>query len=48
MIKIYCDNADLKLIKKFNTKNLVKSFTTNPSLVRSAGAKDINKYIEKF
>ena len=44
MIKIYCDNADLKLIKKFNTKNLVKGFTTNPSLMRSAGAKDYKEY----
>ena len=48
MIKIYCDNADLKLIKKFNTKNLVKGFTTNPSLMRSAGAKDYKEYSEKI
>ena len=48
MIKIYCDNADLKLIKKFNTKNLVKGFTTNPSLMRSAGAKDYKVYSEKI
>tara|TARA_B100000989_G_scaffold15052_1_gene10040 strand:+ start:5064 stop:5756 length:693 start_codon:yes stop_codon:yes gene_type:complete len=48
MIKIYCDIADLKLIKKFNTKNLVKGFTTNPSLMRSAGAKDYKEYSEKI
>ena len=48
MIKIYCDNADLKLIKKFNTKNLVKGFTTNPSLMRSAGAKDYKEYSKKI
>ena len=48
MIKIYCDNADLKLIKKFNAKNLVKGFTTNPSLMRSAGAKDYKEYSEKI
>ena len=48
MIKIYCDNADLKLIKKFNAKNLVKGFTTNPSLMRSAGAKDYKEYSKKI
>ena len=41
--KIYCDIADLKLIKKFN-KKIVKGFTTNPSLMRQAGAKDYKKY----
>ena len=42
--KIYCDIADLKLIKKFNKKKIVKGFTTNPSLMRKAGAKDYKKY----
>ena len=28
-IKIFCDIADLKLIRKFNKKRLVKGFTTN-------------------
>ena len=42
--KIYCDIADLKLIKKFNKKKIVKGFTTNPSLMRQAGAKDYKKY----
>ena len=40
MIKIYCDIADLNLIKKFNKKKIVKGFTTNPSLMKKAGAKD--------
>ena len=42
--KIYCDIADLKLIKKFNQIKLVKGFTTNPSLMRKAGAKNYEKY----
>jgi len=42
--KIYCDIADVNEIKKFNKKNLVKGFTTNPSLMRKAGAKDYKKY----
>ena len=37
MTQIYCDIADLKLIKKFNNKKIVKGFTTNPSLMKKAG-----------
>ena len=44
MTKIFCDIADLNLIKKFNKKNIVKGFTTNPSLMRKAGAKNYLKY----
>ena len=43
MTKIYCDIADIKLITKFN-KKIVTGFTTNPSLMRKAGAKDYKKY----
>ena len=42
--KIFCDIADLSLIKKFNKKKIVKGFTTNPSLMRKAGAKDYKFY----
>ncbi len=42
--KIFCDIADIKIIKKFNKKRLVEGFTTNPSLMRKAGAKDYKKY----
>jgi transaldolase len=42
--KIYCDIADIRLIKKFNKKKIVTGFTTNPSLMRKAGAKDYKKY----
>ena len=37
--KIFCDIADYKTIKFFNNKSLVDGFTTNPSLMRLAGAK---------
>jgi len=43
-IEIYCDSADLKTIKKMNSNPLVNGFTTNPSLMRQAGAKDYKKY----
>ena len=42
--KIFCDIADLRLINKFNKKKIVKGFTTNPSLIRKAGAKDYKSY----
>ena len=47
-IKIFCDIADLKLINEFNKKNLVKGFTTNPSLMRKAGAKNYKSFCEKI
>ena len=47
-IKIFCDIADLNLIKKFNKKKIVKGFTTNPSLMRKAGAKDYKSYSKKI
>ena len=46
--KIFCDIADLSSIKKFNKKNIVKGFTTNPSLMRKAGAKDYRSYSKKI
>jgi len=42
--KIFCDIAELKQIKTFNKKKIVKGFTTNPSLMRKAGAKDYKQY----
>jgi len=38
--KIFCDIAKLKLINKFNKKKIVKGFTTNPTLMKKAGAND--------
>ena len=46
--KIFCDIADLKLIKKFNKKEIVKGFTTNPSLMRKAGAKNYQSYCKQL
>tara|TARA_B100001057_G_scaffold249591_1_gene249875 strand:+ start:2971 stop:3666 length:696 start_codon:yes stop_codon:yes gene_type:complete len=42
--KIFCDIADLDQIKKFQKKKIVKGFTTNPSLMRKAGAKNYELY----
>ena len=47
-IKIFCDIADLNLIKKFNKIKIVKGFTTNPSLMRKAGAKNYESYSKKI
>ena len=46
--KIFCDIADYKTIKSFNKKSLVDGFTTNPSLMRLAGAKNYKDYSIKI
>ena len=46
--KIFCDIADYKTIKFFNNKFLVDGFTTNPSLMRLAGAKNYKEYSIKI
>ena len=46
--KIFCDIAKLDQIKKFNKKKIVKGFTTNPSLMRKAGAKDYKSYSKRI
>ena len=46
--KIFCDIAELTQIKKFNKKKIVKGFTTNPSLMRQAGAKNYKSYSKKI
>ena len=48
MTKIYCDIADKKIIKIYNKKNIVNGFTTNPSLMRKAGAKNYQKYCKEL
>ena len=45
--KIFCDIADINEIKRFN-KKIVKGFTTNPSLMRKAGAKIIDIILNKY
>ncbi len=46
--KIFCDIADFKTIKFFNSKSIVDGFTTNPSLMRLAGAKSYKNYSLKI
>ena len=46
--KIYCDSADLKIIKKYINNSLVDGFTTNPSLMRLAGARNYKNYSLKL
>ena len=46
--KIFCDIADYKTIKFFNNKPLVDGFTTNPSLMRLAGAQNYKNYSLKI
>ncbi len=46
--KIFCDIAEIKTIKKFNIKKIIKGFTTNPSLMKKAGAKDYKNYSKKI
>jgi transaldolase len=48
MTRIFCDIAELNQIRKFNKKKIVKGFTTNPSLMRKAGAKDYKSYSKKI
>ena len=46
--QIFCDIADLSNIRKFNKKKIVKGFTTNPSLMRKAGAKNYKLYSQQI
>ena len=46
--KIFCDIADFKTIKYFNNKSIIDGFTTNPSLMRLAGAKNYKDYSLKI
>jgi len=46
--KIFCDIAEINQIRKFNKKKIVKGFTTNPSLMRKAGAKNYKSYSRKI
>ena len=48
MTKIFCDIADIKIIKSYNKKKIVKGFTTNPSLMRKAKAKNYEEYCRKI
>jgi transaldolase len=43
-VKIYADGADPLLISKFATEPHIAGFTTNPSLMKSAGIKDYETF----
>ena len=46
--KIFCDIADLNKIREYYKKKIVDGFTTNPSLMRLAGAKVYKDYCLKI
>ena len=48
MTQIYCDIADIKTIKNYSKKKMVIGFTTNPSLMRKAGAKNYEMYSKEI
>ena len=48
MTKIFCDSADLSIFKKFSHSKIIKGFTTNPSLMRKAGAKNYEDYAKQL
>ena len=46
--KVFCDIADLSFIRKYNKMKIIKGFTTNPSLMRKAGARDYESYSKQI
>ena len=48
MTKIFCDIADKKIVKTYNKKSIIKGFTTNPSLMRKAGASNYESYCKSL
>ena len=46
-LKIFADGADLRDFKSLKKNNLVKGFTTNPSLMRKSGVNDYKKFSNK-
>jgi transaldolase len=43
-VKIFADGADLAAIKALYANPVIKGFTTNPTLMRSAGVKDYKEF----
>jgi len=43
-IEIYADGADLESFMELNSKNFVKGFTTNPSLMKKSGIQDYTNF----
>ena len=48
MLNIFCDTAEEKVIKKYIKYPKVRGITTNPSLMRQAGAKNYENYCKKL
>lgn len=48
MLNIFCDIAEEKVVRKYIKYPNVKGVTTNPSLMRQAGAKDYEFYCKKL
>ena len=46
-IKIFLDSAEIKNFKKYKNSNLVKGFTTNPTLMRKAGVINYENFCKK-
>ncbi len=47
-IKIFADGADIQEMVKLSENSLIKGFTTNPSLMKSAGVKDYKNFAEEI
>ena len=47
-LKIFCDGADFDSIIEMNKKKHVQGFTTNPSLMKSSGIKNYEKFARKI
>ena len=47
-MKIYLDTADIESIKSFKNSNIIKGFTTNPSLMRKSNINSYSKFIKKL
>lgn len=44
MVDIYLDSGDIKQISRFADKDIVKGFTTNPSLLKKSGITDYKSF----
>lgn len=47
-IKIYADGANINSILKYNKNNIIDGFTTNPSLMRSSGVNNYEKFCKSL
>lgn len=45
-IKLFADGADISEIKELSKNELIKGFTTNPSLMKKSGVKDYKKFAQ--